>query len=613
MLMKQVISILVCGMCAFPAFAQNDYNTHYQWMEEYVRNVGEYSPHCMNPRRVAVPDIPGYHTYKADLHMHTIFSDAQVTPRMRVLEAWMENLDILAITDHHPAPRRGISDDMNAGYNEAKSVADRLDFKLIKGFEMTCSEPVGHINLLFLNDLNDYRMRVNSTTAECDSLLKKAVAEDAFITTNHPGWPDENSTLSGYIEERIKSGIISGIEVFNNKEFYPMAIDHANRYDLAMLGCTDSHYPTDYLYNRENNHRDMTLIFARDLSDESIKEALRAGRTIAWANNVLAGRENLLRTFLHACIKLEYIMEEENFVRFRLLNRSDIPFLFVCNSPQESIYVPANGYADTKRRKTSLQTSFRVENTYVTSTRHLEVPLSFLLQSDNEVCIPGIDERSISFSDKGMSFRLSENDGKTYYTLDGSEPDENSIAYGGGDITVSGPVTIKAVTVADGRKSDVYERRMTFSPAVKCRAKKNGVHFRYYENEDILSTTDIEKIGVLKKEGTYPAPAITDGEGKEHFGFVFTGFLNAPESGLYSFVLSTNDGSDLYIGGELACDNDQHNGYASSNGKIYLQKGFHPFRIRYFEGYGGESFDLQWVIPGRQTPEPVPAKVFYLE
>lgn len=34
------------------------------------------------------PDVKGYKTVAADLHMHTVFSDAQVWPVVRVREAW---------------------------------------------------------------------------------------------------------------------------------------------------------------------------------------------------------------------------------------------------------------------------------------------------------------------------------------------------------------------------------------------------------------------------------------------------------------------------------------------------------------------------------------------
>jgi hypothetical protein len=47
-----------------------------------------------------VPDLPGYQTLKCDFHMHTVFSDGQVWPPLRVMEAWRDGLDCIAITDH---------------------------------------------------------------------------------------------------------------------------------------------------------------------------------------------------------------------------------------------------------------------------------------------------------------------------------------------------------------------------------------------------------------------------------------------------------------------------------------------------------------------------------
>ena len=42
----------------------------------------------------------GYNVYKADLHTHTVFSDGQVMPSFRVYEAWLDGLDIMAVTEH---------------------------------------------------------------------------------------------------------------------------------------------------------------------------------------------------------------------------------------------------------------------------------------------------------------------------------------------------------------------------------------------------------------------------------------------------------------------------------------------------------------------------------
>lgn len=610
--MKRIAFAISLVLCSLSLAAQD--NIHYEWQEGYVRKAGFRGTHCANPRRVAVPDIPGFKTYKADLHMHTIFSDAQVTPMMRVYEAWYENIDILAITDHHPDPRTKFDNgDMNRSYREASKYASDLGVKLIRGFELTTGEPIGHINVLFLKDVNEYKLDYPVRMGQADSLLLKAQAEGAFITTNHPGWPDENSFLSDYIKNHIGSGLIKGIEVFNDAEFYPMAIDHANNYGLTMLGCTDSHYPTYFSYDQKDNHRAMTLVFAKDGSDEGIKEALNAHRTIAWANNKLAGREGLLKSFLHACIKVEFVREEAGLVHFRVYNCSDIPFLLENENPQEVIRIPANGYAESWRKADKLGSSYTVKNAYITSTKHLEVPLSFLLEGDYPLYAPALRPSSVEFTKEGFSFALAVDEGDTYYTLDGSEPTTASTLYDGSAITLKESATMRAVTVNGGYRSAEATIALPFSMAVKCKAKRNGVKFTYFEHPDILSTKDIEKLGVVKKSGVYSDLLITDGVGKDHFGFVFTGFIKVEQTGVYHFNLASNDGSELFIGGVLTVDNDSCEGYKIAKGSIYLEKGCHPFVLRYFEGYGGESLRLEWVTPGDKVFSKVPAENLFIE
>ncbi|MFH1268845.1 MAG: PHP domain-containing protein, partial [Planctomycetota bacterium] len=51
-------------------------------------------------REIQFPDVGGYQTLVCDFHMHTVFSDGQVWPPVRVKEAWSQGLDAIALTDH---------------------------------------------------------------------------------------------------------------------------------------------------------------------------------------------------------------------------------------------------------------------------------------------------------------------------------------------------------------------------------------------------------------------------------------------------------------------------------------------------------------------------------
>ena len=46
------------------------------------------------------PNIDGFITLKTDLHQHTVFSDGEVWPSIRVNEALRENLDVISLTEH---------------------------------------------------------------------------------------------------------------------------------------------------------------------------------------------------------------------------------------------------------------------------------------------------------------------------------------------------------------------------------------------------------------------------------------------------------------------------------------------------------------------------------
>lgn len=59
---------------------------------DILRHYGQIFPERTN---IVLPQVNGYNVYKAELHIHTIYSDAHVTPEFRVQEAWYDGLDVL--------------------------------------------------------------------------------------------------------------------------------------------------------------------------------------------------------------------------------------------------------------------------------------------------------------------------------------------------------------------------------------------------------------------------------------------------------------------------------------------------------------------------------------
>ncbi|HAV63127.1 MAG TPA: hypothetical protein DCY13_12275, partial [Verrucomicrobiales bacterium] len=108
------------------------------------------------------------------------------------------------------------------------------------------------------------------------------------------------------------------------------------------------------------------------------------------------------------------------------------------------------------------------------------------------------------------------------------------------------------------------------------------------------------------KSGVIDKPGIGQRDRDDHFGFLFEGLINVPADGEYTFHTSSDDGSRLYIDGELVVNNDGEHGTTERSGKVTLTKGDHGIRVTYFELGGGEELTVSWqgpdfrkqVIPG---------------
>lgn len=266
---------------------------------------------------ISIPDIDHYETLKCDFHIHTIFSDGKVWPTMRVSEAWQEGLDAIAITDHieYRPHKDVVLGDLNESFKIAKKYGDGIGFIVIQGTEITRKKPLGHLNALFINDANV--MEVEDPLVS----IEKALEQGAFIQWNHPGWPDDKSTLYPVHDELLKAGKIHGVEVLNHMEYYPVAFDWCNQYGIAPMANTDIHDLISGNYGA-NKLRPMTLVFATERSEKGIKEALFARRTAAFFDGKLVGNSEYLMKLIQSSLKIRRI----NAKTIEVTNISDIPY-----------------------------------------------------------------------------------------------------------------------------------------------------------------------------------------------------------------------------------------------------------------------------------------------
>lgn len=257
---------------------------------------------------IQIPDFGGFQTLKCDFHMHTVFSDGHVWPNVRVQEAWKEGLDVIAITDHieYLPHKSDIITNHNRPYELAKDMANEKNIILIKGSEITRHTPPGHFNAIFTSDASGF---IGETTGLKDKMaVLKSADQKAFIFWNHPGWKvnqiDGSYEWIDFVDELYKEQILQGIEVINGFSFHKKALDWCIDKNLTILGSSDVHNLVEHDYNLgEVVNRSMTLVFAKDRTQASIREALDAGRTVAWASKYIAGREELVAALFNACVE----------------------------------------------------------------------------------------------------------------------------------------------------------------------------------------------------------------------------------------------------------------------------------------------------------------------
>lgn len=347
--MKKITFVLGLALASFAAGAQTFY--------EDVENSEIYrSAEFMEPGRkeIILPQVNGYTVFKADLHTHTVFSDGQVVPGFRANEAWQDGLDIIAVTEHlenrtnedwmveytqkyndgkhtkainnkigaKALDEHGIMVDLNYAVEMAKAEGAKHGLLIIPGAEITRSgRTVGHFNALFTQD--------NNTIFDPDPVqaARNAKAQGALIMHNHPGWRRTDLTPTPTEATLYAEGLVDGIEVMNEMDFYPGIIDRAHEKKFFVAANTDVHASTAQDYALRGCDRPMTLILAKEKTLESVREALEAKRTLAYGFNAVCGDEQLLKDFFAAGIKVSVIRTSKKNIHLAVTNMTSITYV----------------------------------------------------------------------------------------------------------------------------------------------------------------------------------------------------------------------------------------------------------------------------------------------
>jgi hexosaminidase len=192
------------------------------------------------------------------------------------------------------------------------------------------------------------------------------------------------------------------------------------------------------------------------------------------------------------------------------------------------------------------------------------------------------------------------------YTTDGSDPTVESTSYSQPQVL---PVDENGVTItaraflASGMSSPPSRARirrtsLRVAEGIGDGQLESGLEYAYYETqvESIHDLSGLTPIRTGVTSDVQSEEVVRD----EQFGTRFEGFLKVPESGVYSFYLTSDDGSSLIIGDETVVDNDGFHGLTEVSGQIALEAGYHPLTLLYFQAGGGKGLQLTVQAPGQE-------------
>jgi alpha-N-acetylglucosaminidase len=203
-----------------------------------------------------------------------------------------------------------------------------------------------------------------------------------------------------------------------------------------------------------------------------------------------------------------------------------------------------------------------------------------------------------------VSIRSEVPDAVIRYTLDGSLPTARSPRYAG-PFTLGSDATVKARAFG-GSGYPSFVAAHTYAAVKK---GVNGLSYRYYEGT-WRKIPDFDTTAVIRRGIAYGFSLGETSPRNDFFGLEFSGFLDIPVTGEYTFALGSDDGSRLLIDGKPVVENDGLHAYFEEKGTVRLSAGKHAVTVRYFQQEGVKRLELRFAGPGISEQTIPPGRLY---
>jgi predicted alpha-1,2-mannosidase len=205
-----------------------------------------------------------------------------------------------------------------------------------------------------------------------------------------------------------------------------------------------------------------------------------------------------------------------------------------------------------------------------------------------------------------VELKCNDKSAKIYYTTDGNRPTEKSLLYTS-PITLNKTSVVRFISVSDGVLASlpvsVKVTKLEFETYKNyegTRKFKKGLEYKYY-HAHVMEEHDLDNLTPIET-GIIPRITIEYRKREDYIGYKYSGYLDIPGDGIYTFYGGANDGMTFYIDGKPFF----RGGYKT----IALRKGKYKVDQKYFQLGARKSNVVGWIGPGIKKQE-IPASAFY--
>jgi hypothetical protein len=139
-----------------------------------------------------------------------------------------------------------------------------------------------------------------------------------------------------------------------------------------------------------------------------------------------------------------------------------------------------------------------------------------------------------------------------------------------------------------------------------------GLRGEYFDRADFTNARTVRTDATVNFDWGTTIPAGTTLGGENTFSVRWTGQVEAPIGGTYTFTTTSDDGVRLWVCGTQIINNWTDHAPTDNSGTITMTAGQKcAIRMEYYENTGGAVAKLSWSYPG-QTRQIIPKQRLYL-